>query len=396
MRSSARRSLGAAALLLGALGGLGYLALRRPPRTPDEPALSVAETLRTGGPGADAGYSRALAPRPFSFPEDHGSHPGFRTEWWYFTGNLAAAGGERYGYQLTLFRSALAPADAARPSAWGTRQGWLGHLALGDARRGTFRAFERWGRESLGLAGARAEPLRIWLRDWSAEGLGPGGFPLRLRAAANEDGGYGLDLRLDEGKAPVLQGDRGLSRKSAEPGNASYYYSLPRMPTRGELTLAGRRVAVSGLSWMDREWSTSSLGRGQVGWDWFALQLDDGRELMLYRLRRADGSPDPASTGTLIERDGRTRSLAAAEASIDVLDRWTSPDSGARYPAAWRIRIPAAGLDLRVVPLLAGQELRLSFRYWEGAVRVTGTAEGARPLNGRGFVELTGYNPPGG
>jgi predicted secreted hydrolase len=388
-------------LALAALGGLaGLLALGRcaAPRSAPSAApapFSVAETLRAP---SDAGYARALAPRAFRFPADHGPHPDFRTEWWYFTGNLASPAGRRFGFQLTFFRSALAPAEPASPpraSAWATRQAWLAHFALGDVQGKRFRAFESWGREALGIAGGRAEPLRVWLRGWSAEARSPSGLPLRLRAEAEGPERIALDLVLEPGKPLVLQGDRGLSRKSAEPGNASYYYSLPRLPARGEITLGADRFPVSGLAWMDREWSTSALGRGQVGWDWFSLQLSDGRELMLYRLRRADGSADPASSGTLIGRDGRPRTLAADAVEIQVLDHWTSPGSGVRYPSGWRLRIPAEALDLTVRPLLADQEVRTSFRYWEGAVAVSGAA-GAAPVRGQGFAELTGYGAPPG
>lgn len=199
-----------------------------------------------------------------------------------------------------------------------------------------------------------------------------------------------LDLSLGEGKPPVLQGEGGLSRKGPEPGNASYYYSLTRMPTTGSLQVGGERYRVSGDSWMDREWSTSALGPDEVGWDWFALQLSDGRELMLYRIRRRDGRISPYSAGTLVERDGRARPLAAGDALVEVLDTWASPRDGARYPAHWRVRVPAAALDVVVRPIVADQELNLAVRYWEGAVDVNGTAGGA-PVGGRGYVELTGY-----
>jgi predicted secreted hydrolase len=212
---------------------------------------------------------------------------------------------------------------------------------------------------------------------------------MRLRAAQE---GIAIDLLLQPGKRPVLQGERGLSRKSAEPGNASYYYSLTRMPAAGTVRLDGESFAVTGLAWMDREWSTSSLGEDQVGWDWFALQLGDGSEVMLYRLRRTDGSADPSSSGTAIAPDGASRHLARADFQLQDLDFWQSPASGARYPARWRVRVPAEGLELEVTPLLADQELDVSFRYWEGAVGIEGTRRG-RPVRGRGYVEMTGYEP---
>jgi predicted secreted hydrolase len=198
---------------------------------------------------------------------------------------------------------------------------------------------------------------------------------------------------LSAAKPPVIHGERGLSRKSAKPGNASYYYSLTRMPASGEVLVGDRAFSVEGLAWMDREWSTSALAPDQVGWDWFALQLDDGRELMLYRLRQRDGTISPVSQGTLVAADGATRVLDRDAVEVLVLDHWASPRSGARYPARWRLRVPAAGLELVVTPLLRDQELDLAVRYWEGAVGVDGTADG-RPLGGAGYVELVGYADP--
>jgi predicted secreted hydrolase len=351
--------------------------------------LSVAESLRGTGP---EGFARALTPRAFHFPADHGPHPEFRTEWWYYTGNLATTEGRRFGFQLTFFRNALTPHPPERASRWATNQVYLAHFTLTDVDSGRFRSFERLERGAVGLAGAQPLPFRVWLGDWSSTGPAAGGeaTPIHLTAAAGTAGGTdaaAIDLVLQAGKPPVLEGDRGLSLKGAEPGQASYYYSLPRMPAAGTVRSGGTAFAVSGLAWMDREWSTSSLGPDQVGWDWFSLQLADGRELMLYRLRRKDGSADPASSGTLIAADGSSRRLTLADVTLETAVAWTSPRSGARYPARFRLRLPAFGLDLNVRPLLADQELDTSFRYWEGAVAVTGTVAGS------GYVELTGYAP---
>ncbi len=355
--------------------------------------LSLATTLG----GADtAGFARAIAPRVFHFPQDHGPHPGFRNEWWYFTGNLVAPGGRVFGYELTFFRTALTADSSRRASDWATRDVYMAHFAITDSAAGRFRARDRFARGAVGLAGADPAPWRVWLEDWrakqTADTVAPSAFwPVSLTA---RDSGMALDLTLGEGKPPVLQGDRGLSRKGPEPGDASYYYSLTRMPTSGWLEIGGRRYRVAGDSWMDREWSTSALGRDEVGWDWFALRLSDGRELMLYRIRRRDGRTSPYSAGTLVGRDGRSQGLAAGDVAIDVLRTWSSSD-GARYPAQWRIRVPAAGLDLQVRPVLADQELKLAFRYWEGAVAIAGSAAG-KPVEGRGYVELTGYAAEGG
>ena len=303
------------------------------------------------------------------------------------TGNLRAANGRHVGFQLTFFRHALAPGTVARASAWGTTQTYLAHFAVTDTDSGRFLAFARSSRGALGLAGAEAEPLRVWLDDWSAEGEGPGGLPMRLRAA--EDG-TAIDLSLESARPVVLQGERGLSRKGPEPGNASYYYSLTRMPARGTVRLAGLTLAVEGLAWMDREWSTSALGKGLAGWDWFALQLDDGRDLMFYQLRGRDGSIDRWSAGTLVDPRGGARPLARDDVRIEVLATWRSPRSGVTYPARWRLTDAPRDLVIELTPRIAGQELIVRPRYWEGAVLVQGR-EGGRPVAGHGYVELVGY-----
>lgn len=354
---------------------LALPACNQPPAEP--PPLSAVAMLSAS---TAEGYARALEPRAFLFPDDHGAHPDFSTEWWYFTGNLAAEDGRRFGYQLTFFRRAVAPEMPARGSAWATRQIALAHFALTDAEAGRFHAFERTSRMAAGLAGAQAVPFRVWLEDWSAAGKG-GDPPWRLTA---REGDVAIDLLVDTTKPPVLHGERGLSRKGSSPGNASYYYSLTRMPTRGTVEVDGRRFVVGGTSWLDREWSTSLLEPEQVGWDWFSLQLDDGRELMLFQIRRQDGTLDPASEGTLVAADGGTERLAQSDLALEVTATWKSP-RGAVYPAGWRLRMPHHGLDLTITPLVADQELDVSFRYWEGAVTATGSA------TGRGYVELVGY-----
>jgi predicted secreted hydrolase len=360
---------------------LGLLGCRDQPTSP-RASLSIASTLRTAD---DRGYAKALAPREFHFPADHGPHPEFRTEWWYYTGNLATAEGRRFGFQLTFFRSALAPAMPDRASAWATRQAWLSHFTVSDVDGKHFYSFEHWSRGAVGLAGAQGAPFKVWVKDWTAAGAPV--FPMHLTAA---EGDVAIDLVLQQGKPPVLQGERGLSRKSAVPGDASYYYSLTRMPSAGTVRVGGQRFQVTGASWMDREWSTSSLGGDQVGWDWFALQLSDGSDLMLYRLRSKDGTADPASSGTVIGPDGASRPLGLAEFQAESAGTWRSPRGGARYPAHWRLRVPGEGLDLEIHPLLADQELDTALRYWEGAVEATGTRRG-KPVQGRGYVELTGY-----
>lgn len=345
--------------------------------------ISAIEAV--GGSGA-TGFARATAPRPFVFPQDHGPHQEFATEWWYYTGNLDTAQGRHFGFQLTFFRFGLAPRLPERPSDWGTANIYMAHFALSDVAGQKFYAFDRFSRGAAGLAGAEADPFRVWLEDWRAEGVG-GALPMRLRAA---QGDAAIDLTLEGGKPVALQGDRGLSQKSAEVGNASYYYSLTRMPSRGTIRVGGASYAVTGLSWMDREWSTSSLGQNLAGWDWFALQLSDGRELMYYQLRDKNGGADPLSSGTIVAADGATRRFTRDDLNLEVLGTWASQRSGGRYPARWRLQVPSAALDLTITPYLADQELPLATVYWEGASRVAGTANG-RPVSGNGYVELTGY-----
>jgi predicted secreted hydrolase len=346
-----------------------------------------AWVVPAAGAASVEGFSRAERPQPVVFPADHGPHPDFQTEWWYFTGNLDTADGHHFGYELTFFRRALAPPAerAARPSDWAADQIYMAHLALTDVAGREFQAVERFSRGAAGLAGAQAAPFTVWLEDWSISEMEGGDW--RLQAAAE---GLALELTLRDTKGPILQGDRGYSRKGPEPGNASYYYSLTRLETAGSVQVAGERYKVAGLSWMDHEYSTSALSAGQVGWDWFSLQLDDGSELMVFQIRRDDGSIDPYSSGTLVSADGWTRHLERDDFQIMVERTWRSPHTGADYPAGWTIRVPVTGLTLRLEPYLADQELNVSYTYWEGAVRITGERDG-RPVSGDGYVELTGY-----
>jgi len=345
--------------------------------------MSVSQAL---GGVPQAGFARALEPRPLRFPADHGPHEAFKSEWWYYTGNLATREGRRFGFQLTFFRLGLAPDAPPRRSRWGTDQAYMAHFAITDVAGRRFFSAERFSRAALGLAGAGGEPLAVWLEDWSARVTGTDPLAVRLKAA---DRDRSLDLELKALQPVVLNGERGLSRKGPQPGNASYYYSIPRLASRGTVVIGGERFEVSGISWLDREWSTSALSGEQAGWDWFALQLDDGRDLMYYQLRKKDGTPDPFSAGTLVAADGRAKPLGPDRVRLAPTAWWTSPQSGTRYPSRWRLSVPGEGIDLEVVPRLADQELSLSFRYWEGAVALTGAGTGQTV--GTGYLEMTGY-----
>jgi len=348
-----------------------------------------------------AGFAQAHSPHAFEFPVDHGPHPQFRQEWWYLTGNLDAANGERFGFELTFFRFALAPpaeltavrdeVGGARRSAWRSREIFMAHFAVTDVARRRFQFSQKLEREALGLAGAQGQPLRVWVDDWT---LGGGDEPAAAAArwtlhAVQE--GYAIDLALEPLSAPVPNGDAGLSRKSAELDDASYYYSIPRLRVEGRLSRDGESFDVQGLAWLDREWGSGGLGAGQSGWDWYALQLRDGSSLMFYALRRRDGRRDPYSAGTWVDAGGHVRPLANAEVDIDATSSWRDP-RGVRYPSGWRLRVPALALEVVVQPAVADQELDTTPRYWEGAVDVSGRRAG-RSVGGRGYVELVGYGP---
>lgn len=371
----------------------GVWLLQGEDHAPSETPLSVAAALSSD----TSGYARATAPRTFQFPADHGPHPEFRTEWWYYTGNVAAADGRRFAYQFTIFRTALKPPGALPGGAdtllsgegdetWATSQLYMAHLALTDAGAGRHTAFERFSRGAAGLAGAQADPYRVWLEDWQVMGR-PGADSVQIRADA---GDFALDVVLSRSKPIAFQGDRGFDRKGPEPGNASYYFSMTRMATAGTIRSGGATYEVAGWSWMDREWSTSALSGDQVGWDWFSLQLDNGMEVMYYQLRRDDGSADEFTSGSITDPHGDIQRISASDVQLKTLGTWMSPQTGTRYPSEWSLEVPKAEVHLEIEPLVADQELELSIRYWEGAVRVRGTSEG-KPVEGFGFVEMTGY-----
>ncbi len=338
------------------------------------------------------GFALADSPRHFEFPQDHGPHPSFRQEWWYLTGQLQGAQGATFGFELTMFRLALRPPPAgpvpAPTSAWQARQVYAAHFAITDVTRSRFFNATRYARDALDLAGATAAPFSVHVADWSVQQV-PDPLPglhWQLQAA---DGDYQLQLQLRSAAPPVLNGNGGLSIKAAARGAGSYYYSMPRLQATGSITRRGVAVPVAGLVWLDREWGSGSLGAQQQGWDWFALNLDDGSALMFYALRDRDGRRDAHSAGTFVDAAGQVTPLRNEQVAIEVLRYWNSPRGG-RYPAQWRLSIPALRLKLTATPLLADQELSTQPRYWEGAVEVKGE-RGAAPVGARGYVELVGY-----
>lgn len=357
-------------------------------RERSEPAVQAR--VQGAGEAADiSGFARATGPQPLSFPADYGPHPDFQTEWWYYTGNLAGADGRHFGYQFTIFRRALLPPDqrAERASDWNADQVYMAHFALTDVAGQRFHSFERLARGGADLAGAQAEPYAVWLEDWRVEDVPGQPGVTRVQAAA---GDVAIDFLLTDRKGPVLQGDQGYSQKGPDPGNASFYYSLTRLATEGTVTVGDAVYPVTGASWKDHEYSTSALASNQVGWDWFAIQLDDGSELKAFHIRQDDGSVDPFSAGSFVDPDGAVTYLSRDDFQVEVGKTWRSPRSGAEYPARWTLTVPSLGLRLELEPWLADQELNVSYNYWEGAVKVTGERAG-QPVSGNGYVEMTGY-----
>ncbi|MEM6520124.1 MAG: lipocalin-like domain-containing protein [Cyanobacteria bacterium P01_C01_bin.70] len=375
------------ALVILALGLALTVALWPRPGITNSGQASVAWLASQDAATADD-FLQATGPKSLEFPQNLGPHNGYQTEWWYYTGNLATESGREFGYQLTFFRRALTPETTAVTDAsdWRSNQIYFSHFTISDIENQDFYPHERFSRQSAGLSGAQAEPYRVWLENWSATEIKPG----KVQLVAETDD-VALDLVLNETLPPVLQGDRGYSKKGPEPGNASYYYSIVQQQAQGTITVGDESFDVTGLTWKDHEYSTSALSPGTVGWDWFSLQLDDGSALMLYGLRQENGDITDVSSGTYISAKGETQPIDHTEWQIDVLDTWRSPTSQAAYPAQWHIEIPQLSLVLDGKSLMANQELNLSSTvYWEGAVGFEGTVAD-QPVTAKGYVEMTGY-----
>lgn len=351
--------------------------------------LNINEIL--GGHNTQ-GFERAVDIRQFRFPDDHGSHHTFRNEWWYLTGNVSDQAGRFYGYQVTFFRTAIAPYVMAKDpsqtqkiepiSNWASNDIWMAHSAVTDIDKKVHYSTQRFSRANPGLAGAKTEPLKIWLEDWNLSSTSSD-FPWTLNIETPE---FSIDLELTTVKTPVLQGNKGLSQKSTEPGNASYYYSYTRMATRGTLRLQNKAVEVSGLSWFDREWSSSALDNDQSGWNWFSLQLASGDDFMYYQLIDLEGLADANSQGKWIDTDGNNRPITPGDITLKVLEEWHS-DDGKRYPIRWRIDYQAMNKHWIIAAVMEDQYMDLAVKYWEGAVAVY-DAE-SKDLVGRGYLEMT-------
>ncbi len=341
-------------------------------------------------PGAAEGWKQAVGPWQWSFPKDHGAHPEFRTEWWYFTGNLKDKAGKQYGYQLTFFRQGLAMKASDPKSPWSIRDVYLAHFAIVDGSSGQFWHFDQASRSGPGLAGAKTGFMDVWTLAWSAK---MAGNSIVLKAHQGE---IALDLELSPRKPMVFHGKKGLSTKGPNPGQASYYYSFTDLATTGTIRTpnAPQPTEVTGTSWFDQEFGSNVLSPDQVGWDWFGIHLSDGRDLMLFQLRKKDGTIESSSSGTIVEKDGTSRHLRKGDITVKALAEWKSQKSGGIYPAKWQILIPSAQVDITLAPIVANQELvtesSTGVTYWEGAVVGTGSSGGSQ-ITVEGYGELTGY-----
>ncbi len=362
--------------------------------------LTLFLSLSALGAKAAPGEKRFEDARPgyaYTFPRDHGSHPKFKIEWWYFTGNLESKTGKEYGYELTFFRRGIAnPKVLENPSRWAVREIYLAHFAVTDLAGGRFHYQEKISRAAVGKAGAKEDYLEVWIDRWQAVQEGEQ-IHLQAGGRSQEKNGWQIDLMLSPSKPLVIHGKSGISRKGEEEGQASHYYSYTRLETRGSLWIDGKEEQVTGSSWMDHEFSTSVLNDAQIGWDWFSIQLEDQSEVMIYQIRRKGGEKDSVSSGTVISPDGRARHLGANSFSLTPVQNWKSQESGAVYPVEWRIEIPSEQLVLTSKPLLPEQELITAkstrVTYWEGASRFEGTKAG-KEISGKGYIELTGYAEP--
>ena len=338
-----------------------------------------------------AEYQQALPGYHYEFPRDHFDHPDYRTEWWYYTGNLKAADGHRFGFELTLFRQGV-NREGQRTGDWDLRDLYLAHLALSDLDGGHFYHTERLNRAGPGLAGASLQLQRVWNGNWQVQWT----TGQQALQAITDD--YALRLVMTSRKPPVIHGKDGISLKGGGAGNASHYISFTRLVTSGTIELNGKSYAVDGTSWMDHEFFSSGLDKDEVGWDWLSLQLADDTELMLYRLRHRDGSVDPFSSGTYVDANGKSTFLSVRDFSMTPTgETYRSPVTKAIYPIAWRVTIPSLRLELQLKTPLASQELSsgssAGLSYWEGAIDISGRRGGV-PITGVGYLEMTGYDKP--
>jgi predicted secreted hydrolase len=358
------------------------------PKTIPSAEVQVPDIATSINENIPPGFAVADGSRPLTFPQDFGAHEDFRTEWWYYTGNLQTRDARHFGFELTIFRVGLVPPTVELPtdSQWYSHSVYFAHFAISDIASEKFYAFERYSRPGPGLAGAQAEPYHVWIEDWNITERAPAVY--HLQAAQAE---VALDLTLTDEMGVILHGDKGYSRKGENSTNASYYYSQPRLRADGFVQVNGNHYSVDGLAWKDHEFSSGALDKNQIGWDWFSLQFEDGSALMLFQLRERDSGTSDSSSGTSINVNGTPQLIQKNDFEISVLDKWHSPQTQGVYPSAWKIRLNQPNCLLEIHPWMADQELHFpTVTYWEGAVHFAGTCNGS-PARGNGYVELTGY-----
>jgi len=337
-------------------------------------------------------YKTAQPGYTFAFPRDYFNHEEYQTEWWYYTGNVTSSEGRRFGFELTFFRQGVSRADRSDP--WFVHDLWMAHIALSDINGQHFLTEERLNRAGPGIAGVDAHTGLLWNGNWQAH------ITEQQQTLRGVAGKFGFALNLRPIKQPVIQGQDGISQKAEGAGHASHYFSLTRLLTTGSIDLDGKTYQVEGASWMDHEFFSGSMAANEVGWDWLSVQLEDGTELMLYRLRHKDGSIDPYSSGSFVDASGRSQFLSAGDFAMrsgpDSAGFWTSPATRATYPVQWHVSIPRLKMELDITTPLRSQELasRFGTSYWEGAIDAAGTRDQSR-LRGAGYLEMTGYAETG-
>lgn len=332
-------------------------------------------------------FRQALPGYQYAFPHDHGSHDQFKTEWWYYTGHLSTSQGKRYGYELTFFRTGVDdPGESG--TRWEIKNFYIAHFALSDEQNHKFQFFEKMNRPGPKTADARSDRYRVFNGTWSVEQKGDS---YELQADAPD---VTLHLTLKSDKPPVVHGTNGVSQKASCKGCASHYYSLTHLQSDGTLSVGRQSMPVTGISWMDHEFGSNQLTAEQVGWDWYSLQLDDKTELMIYVMRKADGSLDSNSSGSFVRADGSVKHLMLKDFAIKSLSTWKSPKTGGVYPMGWKIDLPSEKLMLTITPAFEDQELNTKLTtgvtYWEGASTVSGTRD-KQKIGGQAYVEMTGY-----
>lgn len=332
-------------------------------------------------------YKKALPGYVYHFPRDHYSHDEFKTEWWYYTGHLKAKDGRRFGFELTFFRNG-ANYEPGQKGKLALGNFYLAHFAVTDEQDKNFVFYEKLNRKGVKFADAREDVYHVYNEGWSVTQLGD---KFALKADGKD---YAINLILNAVKPPVVHGKDGVSQKASCAGCASHYYSMPRLTCQGLIFVKDKPLEVSGQAWMDHEFGSNQLTGDQVGWDWYSIQLSGNRELMLYVMRRGDGTFEKQSSGTYIDASGKVTHLNLADFKIEKTATWTSPKTKGVYPMGWKVSVPSQKISLELKPIMQDQELltkrSTGVSYWEGAVDVYEGA--ANKPQGEGYVELTGYS----